>query len=135
MIRSGNDKVLDRATGEFLVERVAGASIMSPQGQLKVPHAVSTLHSLQVLPLLAWLLMFTRYDEARRTRITQLGVLGYLGLAAVSVAQAFGGSALADLPPGTAIVLSGGVLALVAAYAWALLALRQTMARGQRAGV
>ncbi len=107
---------------------------MSPQGQLKVPHAVS-IHSLQVLPLLAWLLMFTRYDEARRTRITQLGVLGYLGLAAVSVAQAFGGSALADLPPGTAIVLSGGVLALVAAYAWALLALRQTMARGQRAGV
>ena len=59
---------------------------------------------------------------------------GYLGLAAVSVAQAFGGSALADLTPGTAIVLGGGVLALVAAYAWALLALRQTMARGQRAG-
>ncbi len=134
MIASGNAKVLDRATGEFLAERVAGASIMSPQGQLKVPHAVS-IHGLQVLPLLAWLLMFTRYDEARRTRITQLGVLGYLGLGAVSAAQAFGGSALADLTPGTALVLSGSVLALVAAYAWALLALLQTMARGQRAGV
>ena len=48
-------------------------------GFLKPVHAVS-LHGVLVLPALAWLLSLTRWDEARRTRIVAIAVVGY-GLA------------------------------------------------------
>jgi len=48
-------------------------------GFLKPVHGVS-LHGVLVLPALAWLLTFTGWDEARRTRVVALGVVGY-GLA------------------------------------------------------
>ncbi len=48
-------------------------------GFLKPLHGVS-LHGVLVLPALAWLLSFTGWGEARRTRVVALGVAGY-GLA------------------------------------------------------
>jgi hypothetical protein len=48
-------------------------------GFLKPVHGVS-LHGVLVLPAVAWLLTFTRWDESRRTRIVALAVAAY-GLA------------------------------------------------------
>jgi hypothetical protein len=45
-------------------------------GFLKPVHGVG-LHGVLVLPALAWLLSFTGWDEARRTRAVALGVAGY----------------------------------------------------------
>jgi hypothetical protein len=48
-------------------------------GFLKAVHGVS-LHGVLVLPGLAWLLSFTGWDEARRTRVVAIAAAGY-GLA------------------------------------------------------
>jgi hypothetical protein len=48
-------------------------------GFLKPLHGVS-LHGVLVLPALAWMLSFTDWDEARRTRVVAFSVAGY-GLA------------------------------------------------------
>jgi hypothetical protein len=45
-------------------------------GFLKYVHGVS-LHGVLVLPALAWLLSFTDWDEARRTRVTAIAAAGY----------------------------------------------------------
>jgi hypothetical protein len=45
-------------------------------GFLKPVHAVS-LHGVLVLPALAWLLSYTDWDEARRTRVVAMAVAGY----------------------------------------------------------
>ncbi|GIE90152.1 hypothetical protein [Actinoplanes regularis] len=45
-------------------------------GFLKPVHAMG-LHGVLVLPALAWLLSFTRWDEARRTRAVVVAVAGY----------------------------------------------------------
>ena len=64
-------------------------------GDLRIPHFVG-LHALQVLPLLGILL--TRVGGAlslrRRTTLTWIGSLGYLGLVITLTAQALRGQAL-----------------------------------------
>ena len=64
-------------------------------GDLRIPHFVG-LHALQVLPLLGILL--TRVGRAlslrRRTTLTWIGSLGYLGLVITLTAQALRGQAL-----------------------------------------
>ncbi|AGZ43453.1 hypothetical protein AFR_25945 [Actinoplanes friuliensis DSM 7358] len=45
-------------------------------GFLKPVHGVS-LHGILVLPAIAWLLTFTSWDEARRTRLVWLAVIAY----------------------------------------------------------
>lgn len=54
-------------------------------GSLKPLHAV-TMHAILVLPGLAWLLGFTRWDEDRRLRLVRLAAVGYtvaIGVAAI----------------------------------------------------
>jgi cytochrome bd-type quinol oxidase subunit 2 len=79
-------------------------SIFGATGQLKVPHAV-TLHALQILPMLAWLLTRTRWSERDRVRAVAAGAAGYLGLVVVSALQALSGLAPTRLTP-----LSGALL-------------------------
>ena len=100
------------------------ASIFGAAGQLKVPHAV-TLHALQVLPALAWLLLFTNWPESRRTKAVIVAAAGYIGLAAVSVLQTFNGLAPIDLNLLTALLLGISVIGIGSAYIAALHALRQ----------
>jgi len=102
------------------------ASIFGAAGLLKVPHAV-TLHALQVLPALAWLLLFTNWPESRRTKGVIVAAAGYIGLAAVSVLQTFSGLAPIDLNLLTALLLGICVIGIGSAYIAALRALRQTL--------
>jgi hypothetical protein len=89
-------------------------SIFGAAGQLKVPHAV-TLHALQVLPLLAWLLTRTRWPEPTRVRIVAVAAAGYAGLVAVSALQAFSGLAPTRLTVVSGALLLASVLALASA--------------------
>jgi hypothetical protein len=93
--------VMGQGLGGLLVgegfQQVESGAVSSPlifgaQGVMNVPHAVS-LHALQVLPFLAWLAMFTRWQESERTRAVVAATAGYSGLVVLGVLQALGGQA------------------------------------------
>ena len=84
---------------------------------MKVPHAVS-LHAVQLLPALAWLLgEFSGWAERRRTRVVLVAAAGYLGLFAVTVVQTFSGVPTLELAAGVAVLLVASVLALAGPFA------------------
>lgn len=128
MISNGLQKVFESETQKFVSSGIESASIFGSAGNMKVPHAV-TLHAIQVLPLLAWLLFFTKWNESRRTQITLMASVGYIGLATVIAIQTFSGLAAIALGllATLVFVLSTGMIAT--AFALALIALRQTISR------
>jgi hypothetical protein len=73
-----------------------GAEVFGAHGLMKVPHAVA-LHAIEVLPAIAWLLLFTALAEQARTRLVGLAVAGYSGLTAVNALQTFRGLAPLEL--------------------------------------
>lgn len=91
-----------------------GSHTFGAAGNMKIPHALA-LHAAQVLPLLAWLLLFTDWREARRTRNIFLGATGYAGLVAVTASQAFRSLAPLDLSPALTLAFAFSVALLVAA--------------------
>ena len=107
-----------------------GSHTFGAAGAMKVPHALA-LHAAQVLPVLAWLLLFTNRSETQRTRTVILGAVGYSVLVAISALQAFGGRAPLDPTLGVALVLGMGAVFLVGAYATALIGLRANSVRAE----
>ena len=104
--------------------RQGGARRAAPSARpgMKVPHVVS-LHVVQLLPALAWLLGFSGWAERRRTRVVLVAAAGYLGLPAVTVVQTFSGVPTLELDAGVAILLVASVLALAGPFVvtmWAL---------------
>ena len=91
---------------------------------MKLPHALS-LHAVQVLPALAFLLLFTSWQESRRSLTVMFGAVGYVGLVAIGAFQTFNGRMPLDLEPLAALLLALGGALLVAAYASTLFALKQ----------
>jgi hypothetical protein len=83
------------------------------------------MHAVQVLPALAWLLSFARLPERRRLGLVWAATVGYGALVAVSLGQTAAGLAPLDLGVATAALSLLGMLLLAAAFAAALLALRQ----------
>ncbi len=101
-----------------------GLTTVGAAGVMKVPHAVA-MHAIQVLPGLAWLLGFARLPEGRRLGLVWAATVGYGALVAVSLGQTAAGLAPLDLGVATAALSLLGMLLLAAAFAAALLALRQ----------
>jgi hypothetical protein len=97
-------------------EAVAAGSTFGAAGGIKVPHAVS-LHAVQLLPVLAWLLGFTGWAQRRRTLVVLVAAAGYLGLFGVTVVQTFSGVPTLELDAGVAVVLVASVLALIGPFA------------------
>jgi len=100
-----------------------GLTTFGAAGVMKVPHAVS-LHAIQVLPVLAWLLSFAAVGERRRLSLVRAATVGYVALAAVSVLQTAAGVAPSDVGVAAAALYLLGVALLGAAFLAALLALR-----------
>lgn len=125
MIRNGNAKVFDPQTRQFVLARVAGTSTYGEAGNMKSSHAVS-LHAIQVLPVLAWLLTFTHHSERTRARLVLVATLGYLALTAVAVAQTFSGRAPTQLPSTLLLAAVSGAVLLLFSYG---LAVRSLVAR------
>ena len=95
---------------------------------MKVPHALS-LHAVQVLPVLAFLLLFTDWSERRRTLAVLGAAAGYSGLVAIGAFQTFSGLAPLDLAPTAALLFILSAVLLGAAYTATLIALKRTAAR------
>jgi hypothetical protein len=100
-----------------------GLTTFGAAGVMKVPHAVS-MHAIQVLPVLAWLLGFAAVGERRRLALVQTATGGYVALVAVSLLQTAAGLAPLDLGVAAAVLSLLGVLLLGVAFGAALLALR-----------
>ena len=100
-----------------------GLTTFGPAGVMKVPHAVAT-HAIQVLPALAWLLASATLPERRRLALVQTATLGYVALVAVSLLQTATGVAPFDVGVVAAVLYLLGAGLLGAAFAAALLALR-----------
>ena len=98
------------------------ASIFGAAGAMKAPHAL-TLHGVQVLPVLAWLLLFVGWSERQRTGAVILAAVGYTGVIVVGALQTFRGLALLDLNAPTAAALVLSVVVLAGSYGMALAAL------------
>ena len=103
--------------------QTVGLTTFGAAGVMKVPHAVS-IHAIQVLPALAWLLSFAAVDERRRRSLLQIATLGYLALVAVSLLQTATGLAPLDVGVVAAVLYLLGVGLLGAAFVAAILALR-----------
>jgi hypothetical protein len=127
MLQNGIPKVIDFETGEFISEGTRSAHIFGEAGDMKVPHAL-TLHAAQVLPVLAWLLLFTNWSETRRMRTVIVAAAGYTGLVIVSVFQTFSGLAPFDLSFLAALVFGISAFGLIVAYTAALIGLHRTVA-------
>lgn len=96
---------------------------------MKMPHAL-TLHAIQVLPVLALLLRFTNWNESRRTQIVVAAMVGYSGLATISIWQTLTGLALFDVSLLVRLWFGISAVSLIVAYAAALVGLRQILAQG-----
>ncbi|MET9338818.1 hypothetical protein [Nonomuraea sp. NPDC003804] len=110
-----------RAIG--LPPQATDLSIFGAAGQLKVPHAV-TLHAVQVLPALAWLLTLTAWSEAARVRLVAVAAAGYGGVVLVSVLQAAAGLAPADVTVASGVLLVAALAAMAGAGTATLARLR-----------
>ncbi len=130
IIGNGIPKVIDIQTGEFISEGVRSAFILGEAGSIKVPHAL-TLHAIQVLPVLAFLLLFTNWSESRRLTAVIMAAGGYSGLVAISTFQTFSGLALFDLSVLGRLAFGISALSLIVAYIATLVGLRQTLAQAQ----
>jgi hypothetical protein len=97
-------------------------NIFAAAGQMKLPHALG-IHALQVFVILAWVLLFTRLAERRRVQLVLLCIAGYLGVLLVNTVQTYSGRGPFDLSVPLALLLAASVIAMIAAYAAAGLAL------------
>jgi hypothetical protein len=100
-----------------------GLTTFGAAGVMKVPHAVS-MHGIQVLPALAWLLSFAALPEPRRVGLVGIAALGYAALVVVSLLQTATGVAPLDVGVAAAVLYLLGVALLGVALVAALLALR-----------
>jgi hypothetical protein len=95
-------------------------------GDLRVPHFLG-LHALQALPLLAWFLERRRRPAARPVIAA---AVAWLGLVAVTLAQALRGQPLFSLD---AVTLAAAGTVLVCTFAIATVPMRSTAAVPARA--
>jgi len=124
--------VFDPQTGEFML--VKSAAIFGAAGSMKMPHAL-TLHAIQVLPVPAFLLLFTNWSESRRLTAVILAAAGYAGLVVVGAFQTFSGLALFDMSLLARLGFGISSVSLIVAYAAALVGLWQTIALGPKRGI
>ena len=118
-------------SGQYIRDVTETASTFGAAGNIKVPHAI-TLHALQVLPILAWLLLFSTWRERQRLLAVLIAGAGYIGLVAVTLIQTFSGHATFDLSLLTFFLLAISVATIIGPYLAALWALQQAVTTNER---
>jgi hypothetical protein len=111
--------VLGEGLRQLEVGPVASPVAFGEAGSMNVPHALA-LHGLQVVPVLGWLLLFTRWDERRRTVLVVCAAVAYGAAIGASVAHAEAGRAPFQLTGATGVVMLIAVLVVAAAYVVAI---------------
>jgi hypothetical protein len=102
-------------------------------GVMNVPHALA-IHALQVVPILGWILLFTRWEEGRRLALVLFAAAGYAAVIVATIAQAAAGRAPLDPSAATGAVTLAGAGIVALAYLVALLGLSGGGVRGLEAG-
>jgi hypothetical protein len=104
-------------------------------GDLVLLHAIG-VHGLNLVPLAAWLLTYSRLDERARTLITALVVANIVVIGVVLSVQVFNAAPLTEIDPVSVTMLLVCGLALLGCYAaagwWALRAERSAPAPAYR---
>jgi hypothetical protein len=70
--------IIANGLSQPIAQAAETGSVFGAGGAMKVPHAVS-LHAVQTLPALAWLLSFSSWPERRRLHVLLVAAAGYLG--------------------------------------------------------
>jgi hypothetical protein len=96
------------------VIQATGGETFGQAGVLKFPHGMS-IHAIQVLPFLAWLL------PRGAVAMVHLAGGGYGVLTVYALMQAFGGRARFEVTPFSAVLLLLGVIAVALPFSYALL--------------
>jgi hypothetical protein len=94
--------------------QATGGETFGQAGVLKFPHGMS-IHAIQVLPFLAWLL------PRGAVAMVHLAGGGYVLLTVYALVQAYGGRARFEVTPGSAVLLGLGIAALGWAFIYAFL--------------
>jgi hypothetical protein len=100
-------------------------------GSLKPTHAVM-MHGVLVLPLLAWLLSLTTWNERRQLSIVVLATVGYVVLAGVVATADFSGIDLSQPPIASIAIAAGGLGALATAGVITLVGVARSPAHSSR---
>lgn len=106
--------IVSNGTTQLMEQTGQAPNIFGVAGVMKMPHAIA-LHGIQILPFLAWILLFTTLSDSRRTQMVAIASGGYIGLVLVSTWQTFSGLApfdlnlIASLILGLSATLLGGV--------------------------
>ena len=125
-IQNGLANVLDPQTGKFIPAGLDTASIFGAAGSLKVSHAL-TLHGIQVLTVLAFLVFFANWSEGQRTTAVTVTAVGYTGLVLVTAFQVFNGLATSDLSLLAAVVFGICAVSIAATFVVALVGVQRTL--------
>jgi hypothetical protein len=91
-------------------------------GVMNVPHALA-IHALQVLPVLGWILLFTRWGEPGRIGLVLAAAAGYAAIIVAAIAQAAQGRAPLDPSVATGVLTLAGAVVVAFAYLVALVGL------------
>jgi hypothetical protein len=89
---------------------------------MNLPHALA-IHGLQVLPVLGWVLLFTRWDESRRKVLVLWAAAGSAAIIGASIAQAADGRAPLDPSVATGTLAVAGALTVTVTYVVAVVGL------------
>ena len=119
------------AKGMILVFRGDPQAAYATGGTLKPTHAV-TMHAILVLPLLAWLLSLTAWNEKRKLSIVLLATAGYVIFAGVVAAANFAGLELSGIPIAAFAIGMAGLLAFVTASVIALVGVMRSPAHSSQ---
>lgn len=109
------------AYGNYILRVSPGhaPNIYGHAGMMKVPHGLA-IHAIQVLPILAWLLNFTRRELEFKLNTMKTAIAGYAGLQLFTLIQTFTGRAPQDVNFITAALAILSAIFLVAAFLRAL---------------
>jgi hypothetical protein len=103
--------------------RYLGPAEDATGGNLVMIHAIG-VHGLQLVPLAAWLLLYSPWSERRRYGLTAAVATSTVVLMAALTVQAFRGLPLSQIDPATALFVAASGLTLLGSYAavgWATL--------------
>jgi hypothetical protein len=97
----------------LIAEGSAGPfNIFGEAGVMKLPHFFA-MHAVQVLPVLAWLLGFSRWPKRRVVVLVVVATAGYMALLGATVVQTFSGLAPLALTTVSIILFVAGLLVLI----------------------
>jgi hypothetical protein len=122
------------ARGMVLVSAGDPQAAYATGGALKPTHAV-TMHAVLILPLVAWLLSLTDWNQRRQLRVVLLAAAGYAVFAGVIAMGNLAGWELSRMPIAAIAIAAAGLLALVTAGVMALIGVARSPARQRVAAV